>query len=38
MKKLFVLMAAIALIMPLQAKKTKQLQQTDREYWCSLAW
>ena len=39
MKKLFVLMTALALFMPLwAAKKVKQPQQTDREYWCSLAY
>ena len=39
MKKLFVLMTALALFMPLwAAKRVKQPQQTDREYWCSLAY
>ncbi len=39
MKKLFILVTALALLLPVQAaKKNKQAQQTDREYWCSLAW
>ena len=38
-KKLFVLTAALALLLPLQAaKKAKLAEQTDREYWCSLAY
>ena len=33
------MMAALALLLPIQAaKKTKQPQQSDREYWCSLAY
>ena len=39
MKRGILLIAAIVLLLPLQAtKKTKQIQQTDREYWCSLAY
>ena len=39
MKRVIVLIAAIALLMPVQAaKKAKQIQQNDREYWCSLAY
>ena len=39
MKRLIILIAALALLLPIQAaKKAKQTQQTDREYWCSLAY
>ena len=39
MKRTFLIIAALALLLPLQAaKKAKQPQQTDREYWCSLAY
>ena len=38
-KKLFVLTTVLALLLPLQAaKQTKPAEQTDREYWCSLAY
>ena len=36
MKRLITLMTALALLLPLHAKKVKQ--QTDRDYWCSLAY
>ena len=39
MKRIILIIAALALLLPLQAaKKTKQPQQTEREYWCSLAY
>ena len=39
MKRTILIIAALALLLPLQAaKKAKQPQQTDREYWCSLAY
>ena len=39
MKRLITIMAAIAMLLPMEAaKKAKQQQQTDREYWCSLAY
>ena len=39
MKRTILIIAALALLLPLQAaKKTKQPQQTEREYWCSLAY
>ena len=39
MKRTILIIAALALLLPLQAaKKTKQSQQTEREYWCSLAY
>ena len=38
MKKTILIIAALALLLPLQAaKKAKQPQQTDREYWCSTS-
>ena len=37
--KLLLLAVALMLPIPLQAaKKAKQAEQTDREYWCSLAY
>lgn len=39
MKRIILIIAALALLLPLQAaKKAKQPQQTEREYWCSLAY
>ena len=39
MKKTIILLAAVLLLLPAQAaRKAKQSQQTDREYWCSLAY
>jgi hypothetical protein len=39
MRRIIAIMAALALLLPLQAaKKAKQPQQTDRAYWCSLAY
>jgi CRISPR/Cas system-associated protein endoribonuclease Cas2 len=32
------LVLALMLIIPVQAKKTKKIEQTDRQYWCSLAY
>ena len=38
MKRLYIVMAAMVLLLPLHAaRKTKQ-QPSDREYWCSLAY
>ena len=34
MKRALMILAAVALLLPLQAKT----RQKDREYWCSLAW
>ena len=38
MKRIIILTAAIVLLLPLQAAKKKQVQQSDREYWCALAY
>ena len=38
MKRFFLILAALALLMPTEAKKKQTLQQTDREYWTSIAW
>ena len=38
MKRLLILIAALALLLPIQAAKKQKAQQTDREYWCSLAY
>ena len=38
MKKTLILLAALALLMPIEAKKKQTVQQTDREYWTSLAY
>ena len=38
-RNLLVLTAVFALLLPLHAaKKVKQQTQSDREYWCSLAY
>ena len=37
-KTFFVLIAALALLMPVEAKKKQTVQPSDRDYWCSLAW
>ena len=38
MKKTILMMAALMLMLPLQAKKVKKAVQTDREYWTELAY
>ena len=39
MKRLSSLLVLILLLtIPTQAKKTKNAEQTDRQYWCSLAY
>ena len=39
MKRIILILTAISLLLPAQAaRKVKQPQQTDREYWCSLAY
>ena len=38
MKRVILFAAALMLLMPLQAKKAKKVQQSDREYWCELAY
>ena len=39
MKKTIIILAVISLLLPAQAaRKVKQSQQTDRDYWCSLAY
>ena len=37
MKKTILIAAALMLLLPVQAKK-KQVQQSDRDYWCALAY
>ena len=38
MKRLLSLIAALVLLLPAQAAKKQKTQQTDREYWCALAY
>ena len=38
MKKAFCVVIAFVLLLPLQAKKARNVQPSDREYWCSLAY
>ena len=38
MKKTLLLLAALMLLLPVEAKKKQTVQQTDREYWTSLAY
>ena len=38
MKRLLSLIAALVLLLPAQAAKKQKTQQTDREYWCTLAY
>ncbi|MBR0389774.1 MAG: hypothetical protein IJK37_06700, partial [Prevotella sp.] len=38
MKRIVLLISAIALLMPLQAAKKSKQQPSDREYWCSIAY
>ena len=38
MKKALFIVAALVLLLPLQAAKKKSVQPSDREYWCSQAY
>ena len=38
MKKAIILLVALIVLMPIEAKKVKKAVQTDREYWCEQAW
>ena len=38
MKRLFIVMAAMVLLLPLHAARKAKQQPSDREYWCSLAY
>ena len=38
MKKTIIVMMALLVMMPADAKKVKKAMQTDREYWCELAY
>lgn len=38
MKRLLLLFIALSLLIPSMAKKPKKAEQTDREYWCQLAY
>ena len=38
MKRTFILIAVLALLLPVQAAKKAKSQPTDREYWCQLAY
>ena len=38
MKKALFIVAAFLLLLPIQAKKAKNVQPSDREYWCLLAY
>ena len=38
MKKTLLIVAALMLLLPLQAKKKATKVQSDREYWCEQAW
>ena len=39
MKKALILMAALVILLPMEAKKKqREAQQSDREYWTSMAW
>ena len=38
MKRLFLVFIALSLLIPSMAKKPKKVEQTDREYWCQLAY
>ena len=38
MKRLLLLFIALSLLIPSMAKKPKKVEQTDREYWCQLAY
>ncbi|MBQ4444825.1 MAG: DUF2264 domain-containing protein [Prevotella sp.] len=38
MKRLLLLFIALSVLIPSMAKKPKKVEQTDREYWCQLAY
>lgn len=38
MKRLFLVFVTLSLLIPSMAKKPKKVEQTDREYWCQLAY
>ena len=38
MKRLFLVFITLSLLIPSMAKKPKKVEQTDREYWCQLAY
>ena len=38
MKKAIFILVALMALMPVEAKKAKKAVQTDREYWCELAY
>ncbi len=38
MKRTVMVVAALVLLLPLQAKKHPAKEQTEREYWCEQAW
>ena len=38
MKKAMILLVALMALTPIEAKKVKKAVQTDREYWCELAY
>ena len=38
MKKVIILLMALIALTPVEAKKVKKAVQTDREYWCELAY
>jgi len=38
MKRLLLVFIALSLLIPSMAKKPKKVEQTDREYWCQLAY
>ena len=38
MKRIIIISAALMLLLPLQAKKKQTVQQSDRDYWCALAY
>ena len=38
MKRLLLLFITLSLLIPSMAKKPKKVEQTDREYWCQLAY
>ena len=38
MKRLFLVFIALSLLIPSMAKKPRKVEQTDREYWCQLAY
>lgn len=38
MRRLFLVFITLSLLIPSMAKKPKKVEQTDREYWCQLAY